>query len=239
MWVDIAWPWGLVLIACQLWAFGTGNTHRTLFATGSFLSCGTRMGIPAALTIPQRSTDFSRYEYTKIRWEREGIIAKSELKHEENGSKSEKLSKLMLFDVALQLAANVGVCLLPGLILAYDSTALDWWDLLCHLVFWTAFFFESLADIQKMSFAAKPDGTLELIRAVLENVCSVGSNCVDRSRICEDGLWAWSRHPNYFGQWMIWVSYAFASLGTILRRRSEFGVVLTIVYVGLLFDMVL
>jgi steroid 5-alpha reductase family enzyme len=180
------------------------------------------MGIPAALTIPQRSTDFSRYEYTKIRWEREGIIAKSELKHEENGSKSEKLSKLMLFDVALQLAANVGVCLLPGLILAYDS-----------------FFFESLADIQKMSFAAKPDGTLELIRAVLENVCSVGSNCVDRSRICEDGLWAWSRHPNYFGQWMIWVSYAFASLGTILRRRSEFGVVLTIVYVGLLFDMVL
>jgi steroid 5-alpha reductase family enzyme len=29
----------------------------------------------------------------------------------------------------------------------------------------------------------------------------------DEKRICEDGLWGWSRHPNYFFEWLGWFAY--------------------------------
>lgn len=30
----------------------------------------------------------------------------------------------------------------------------------------------------------------------------------NRARTCRTGLWRWSRHPNYFCEWLIWVSFA-------------------------------
>jgi steroid 5-alpha reductase family enzyme len=29
----------------------------------------------------------------------------------------------------------------------------------------------------------------------------------NRGRICDRGLWAWSRHPNYFFEWLGWLAY--------------------------------
>jgi steroid 5-alpha reductase family enzyme len=29
----------------------------------------------------------------------------------------------------------------------------------------------------------------------------------NRGRVCEAGLWAYSRHPNYFSEWLLWVGY--------------------------------
>lgn len=29
--------------------------------------------------------------------------------------------------------------------------------------------------------------------------------------VCEVGLWRWSRHPNYFSEWLIWVGFALLS----------------------------
>jgi steroid 5-alpha reductase family enzyme len=30
--------------------------------------------------------------------------------------------------------------------------------------------------------------------------------------VCDAGLWSWSRHPNYFFQWLSWCGYAFIAL---------------------------
>jgi steroid 5-alpha reductase family enzyme len=46
---------------------------------------------------------------------------------------------------------------------------------------------EAVADAQVARFAANP---------------------ANKGKICEVGLWAWSRHPNYFCEWLIWVAYA-------------------------------
>ena len=30
----------------------------------------------------------------------------------------------------------------------------------------------------------------------------------NRGRVCESGLWAYSRHPNYFFEWCVWIGFA-------------------------------
>jgi steroid 5-alpha reductase family enzyme len=41
-----------------------------------------------------------------------------------------------------------------------------------------------------------------------EQVHRFASNPANKGKICEIGLWGWSRHPNYFFEWLIWVAYA-------------------------------
>jgi steroid 5-alpha reductase family enzyme len=45
---------------------------------------------------------------------------------------------------------------------------------------------ESTADFQLSRFVSKPE---------------------NRGRICQAGLWRYSRHPNYFFEWTIWIGY--------------------------------
>jgi len=53
-------------------------------------------------------------------------------------------------------------------------------------LWWIGFLGETLADRQLASFAANPS---------------------NRGKICQHGLWNYSRHPNYFFEWLIWVAY--------------------------------
>ncbi len=42
------------------------------------------------------------------------------------------------------------------------------------------------------------------------------SRAENRGRICRDGLWNYSRHPNYFFEWLIWVAFFLFALGSPL-----------------------
>lgn len=39
-------------------------------------------------------------------------------------------------------------------------------------------------------------------------------DAANRGRVCAVGLWRFSRHPNYFFEWMIWVSFFVFALGS-------------------------
>ena len=36
----------------------------------------------------------------------------------------------------------------------------------------------------------------------------------NRDRVCRDGLWRYSRHPNYFFEWLHWCAYVVMAIGT-------------------------
>jgi steroid 5-alpha reductase family enzyme len=48
----------------------------------------------------------------------------------------------------------------------------------------------------------------------------------NRGRTCRAGLWAWSRHPNYFFEWLHWLAYVFLAVGSPLLGWSLIGPVL-------------
>jgi len=83
---------------------------------------------------------------------------------------------------------------LPVLVVAYNTTApLNVWDYLGVSVWVIAAGCTSLADQQLADFKRRPD--------------SYG-------KTCRAGLWRYSRHPNYFFEWLHWWSYAALAVGT-------------------------
>ena len=79
-------------------------------------------------------------------------------------------------------------------LLASESTPPDW-TLAAGMVLWTlGFVVEVTADAQKTRF-----------RAAAGN----------RDRYITSGLWAWSRHPNYFGEILLWIGIAVIATPTL------------------------
>ncbi len=52
-----------------------------------------------------------------------------------------------------------------------------------------------------------------------------------RGRTCRVGLWRYSRHPNYFFQWCLWIAYALLGLGA---PWGALGLIAPLVMLGLI-----
>lgn len=87
-----------------------------------------------------------------------------------------------------QVQAPVGALLAIATLLAarHPEPGLRPADLLGLSIFVAALAGESLADAQMKAFRADP---------------------ANRGRVADTGLWAWSRHPNYFFEWLVWLAY--------------------------------
>lgn len=79
------------------------------------------------------------------------------------------------------------------------------WTLLAIAVWMGSMAGESLADRQLSQFRTDPG---------------------NRGRTCRVGLWASSRHPNYFFEWLHWFSYVLLAVGSGLFWLSLLGPVL-------------
>jgi steroid 5-alpha reductase family enzyme len=88
----------------------------------------------------------------------------------------------------LQVQALISTALAAAIALAADRPAprLDIGDLAGVLIAVVAIGGEALADRQMEAFRRDP---------------------ANRGRVCDTGLWGWSRHPNYVFEWLGWFAY--------------------------------
>ena len=73
------------------------------------------------------------------------------------------------------------------------AAGLAWHDYVGLGVWCVAVCGEGLADWQLARFRRRPDS---------------------KGRTCREGLWRYSRHPNYFFEWIHWFAYVFLALGS-------------------------
>eukprot|EP00092_Neocalanus_flemingeri_P014327 GFUD01015448.1.p1 GENE.GFUD01015448.1~~GFUD01015448.1.p1 ORF type:complete len:317 (+),score=68.45 GFUD01015448.1:34-984(+) len=191
--VDIAWPWGLVTIGLMPFLNETPeNDRRANFVLAAYLVAGSRMAFGGAVLffIGKFQTEFPRYNYQRMNWAKLGITDES----------SFTFKLIMQKEIIVQCLANMGALCMPLMIQAfgYKTGELTWLEV-CGWTMWLlSIVFEHTADKQKKQF----------VKDCLKNNV--------KNTVCDVGLWRYSRHPNYFGEWMVWNSLIITSLPSLL-----------------------
>lgn len=89
-------------------------------------------------------------------------------------------------------ALTVGLLCAPFVIASSGvGGPVGWLDWLGLGVWLTGLVGETIADRQLARFKRRPDS---------------------RGKTCREGLWRYSRHPNYFFEWLMWLSYGVVAL---------------------------
>ncbi|MDW3194534.1 MAG: DUF1295 domain-containing protein [Cytophagales bacterium] len=180
--VDIGWPWGLVCIGLVAIFLGDGVLWRKIIVGVMYMVAGLRMGVFAV--IMWRKGHLNK-ELNRYQFQRK--------RWAKRGFTNDGVS--LQYEILVQCFANITFLALPAFFQSQNPTAeLSPIELLGYLL-WLAFMlFEHVADLQKSKFArvAKKSG--------------------DAKAPCNVGLWKYSRHPNYFGEWMVWNGLIIASI---------------------------
>ena len=74
-----------------------------------------------------------------------------------------------------------------------EKNELMWLDYMAIIIWITGFIFESFGDFQLAKFKNNPN---------------------NKGKVLDTGLWKYTRHPNYFGDTLIWWSYALFCLAS-------------------------
>jgi steroid 5-alpha reductase family enzyme len=112
----------------------------------------------------------------------------------------------------------------------YRQLRAEWGDKASERLFWFLQVQAAAALVLALSVAAtahRPDIGLDLRdalgvaffavalfgeRAADRQLAHFGGDPKNKSKICDVGLWGHSRHPNYFFEWLVWVSFALIAI---------------------------
>jgi len=119
-------------------------------------------------------------------------------------------NQLKFFGFFQLQASLVALFALPFLAVAQNPAAEPGiWTLLAVAIWVISVTGESVADRQLARFRANP---------------------ANRGRTCREGLWRYSRHPNYFFEWLHWLCYVALSVGSPQAWLSGVGPLLMYVF---------
>ncbi|WP_286261941.1 DUF1295 domain-containing protein [Thalassotalea atypica] len=204
--VDIGWPWGLTVIGVITWLYGEGDAVRVAVVSIAYIFAGSRMGLGAIKLLKMGHLDTELPRY------------EFQKKRWDKAGKS-NTALAMQIEAILQGLANAAYLAFPAFIIASNpSESISIFELVGIILWLSAFAMESIADMQKLSF----------LKAM--------KHAEKKNTVCNVGLWKYSRHPNYFAEWMVWNALVIAAIPSWLALfESESLAIFILLGLGLLF----
>lgn len=120
----------------------------------------------------------------------------------------EKANAVFLVFFGLQ-ATWVVLFSLPQLIVMQSDRPLRWLDGVAVVIFLISWIGESIADRQLAAWRSNP---------------------ANKGKTCRAGLWRYSRHPNYFFEWLHWFAYCAMGIGIAYGWVTLLGPVLMLLF---------
>lgn len=149
------------------------------------------MGLGAVLLLLKGhlNEEMPRYLYQRLRWAKKGVTDES----------SWKFQIEMQKEIFVQALCNMGILAIPLMLQSqsYLKSPLTLLEVGAWTVWLVALLVEHKADLQKKAFVRQ---------------CAKDKV---KDEVCEVGLWRYSRHPNYFCEWMVWCSLVASSLPSL------------------------
>ena len=204
--VDIGWPLGLVCIGILTLIFSEGYVWRVRIVGSIYILVGLRMGLGALLLWWK---GYMKKEFPRYRYQRR--------RWERAGKTNIPLA--MQIDALVQGIANASFLAFPAFIIGSNPDSTFFVLEIIGLVLWVlAFSMESIADSQKSRFIRK--------------IKALGK----KNMVCDIGLWKYTRHPNYFAEWMVWNALVIAAIPSWIALESQESLLIWIALgLGLLF----
>ena len=203
--VDIGWPWGLTVIGILTWIYGEGDSLRVAIVSIAYIFAGSRMGLGAIKLLISGHLDKELPRYEF---------------QKKRWSKAGKTNTAlaMQIEAIVQGVANAAFLAFPAFIIASNpSEEISIFEIIGIVIWLASFIMESVADAQKFKF----------LRAMKKSGA--------RNTVCNIGLWQYSRHPNYFAEWMVWNALVIASIPSWLQLYPNISVIIFVLLgVGLL-----
>ncbi len=180
--VDIGWPWGVALIGIIAYCFSDNVTLTKILMVIAYVLIGSRMGLGA---LRMWSLGLLNKEFPRYEYQK--------IRWKQSGKSNEKLA--MQIEALSQGLANASFLAIPIFLISVSPfTQLSTLEIIGFTIFILSIVFETVADYQKLKFLK------EMKRQNKQNM------------VCDIGLWKYTRHPNYFAEWMVWNGLIIASI---------------------------
>ena len=180
--VDIGWPWGVALIGIIAYCLSNNITLAKSLIMIAYVLIGSRMGLGA---LKMWSLGLLNKEFPRYEYQK--------IRWKKSGKSNEQLA--MQIEALSQGLANASFLAIPiFLVFASPLTTISFLEIFGFILFALALIFETVADYQKILF--------------LQEMKRLNK----RNMVCDVGLWRYTRHPNYFAEWMVWNGLIIASI---------------------------
>ena len=204
--VDIGWPWGVALIGLITYCQINTMTLSKTLVITAYILIGSRMGLGA---LKMWSMGLLKKEFPRYEYQK--------IRWEK--SNKTNISLAMQVEALSQGLANASFLAIPiFLISASPLTQLSTIEIIGFTIFILSIVLETVADYQKLSF--------------LREMKSQNK----QNMVCDIGLWKYTRHPNYFAEWMVWNGLIIASIPSFLALfESELLWIWALIGIALLY----